>query len=118
LWSFTTGGPIISSPAIGADGAIYFTSMDGNLYALKPDGRELWRLHLGGTTESSPVLDENGNLYLSVNGRNVSVSSDGKERWGLNFPDLIDATPAVAAGGVIYFSAPWRDLIAIGRDGR
>jgi outer membrane protein assembly factor BamB len=117
LWSFATGGAVISSPAIGGDKTIYFTSLDGNFYALKPDGTELWRLRLGGITGSSPVLDENGNLYLAVNEQNVSVGNDGKKRWGLGFAYSIDASPAVAAGGTIYFSAPWRDLVAIGRDG-
>jgi len=31
-------GQILSSPAIGSDGTVFFTSLDGNLYALKPDG--------------------------------------------------------------------------------
>ncbi|MEE8190573.1 MAG: PQQ-binding-like beta-propeller repeat protein, partial [Candidatus Scalindua sediminis] len=33
-WSFTTGGAIKSSPAIGLDRTIYFGSSDGNFYAV------------------------------------------------------------------------------------
>jgi len=35
-WKFTTGviGQVNSSPAIAADGTIYFGSDDGNLYAV------------------------------------------------------------------------------------
>jgi outer membrane protein assembly factor BamB len=117
LWSFTTGAPIISSPAINSDGTIYFTSTDGNLYALRPDGSELWRLHTDGATESSPVLDDNGNLYLSVNPWNVSIGPDGKIRWRWGTAVPVDASPAVAANGEIYFPAPWRRLFALQRNG-
>ena len=41
-WSFTTGGGVISSPAIGADGTIYVGSVDGQLYVLNPDGTQKW----------------------------------------------------------------------------
>jgi hypothetical protein len=85
LWSFTTGAPIISSPAINPDGVIYFTSTDGNLYALRPDGSERWRLHTGGVTESSPVLDESGNLYLMVHGACLRQLTRRKKTVGLVF---------------------------------
>ena len=48
----------------------------------RPDGSELWRLHTGGWGESSPVLDESGNLYLPADGSDLSIGSDGKKRWG------------------------------------
>jgi outer membrane protein assembly factor BamB len=35
LFSFTAGGPVISSPAI-SDGHVYIASLDGNLYAFAP----------------------------------------------------------------------------------
>lgn len=34
LWSYTTGSPIISSPAVDANGIVYIGSQDGYLYAL------------------------------------------------------------------------------------
>jgi outer membrane protein assembly factor BamB len=34
LWSFTTGGIVKSSPAIGPDRTLYFGSSDGNIYAI------------------------------------------------------------------------------------
>jgi outer membrane protein assembly factor BamB len=67
--------------------------------------------------ESSPVLDPNGNIYLSVNQDNVSIGSDGKKRWALGSALSIDASPAVAANGEIYFSCPWRNLSAVTQDG-
>jgi outer membrane protein assembly factor BamB len=58
------------------------------------------------------VLDENGNIYLSVNSWNMSVDTAGKIRWRWYHPVPIDPSPAVAANGEVYFSAPWRRLSA------
>jgi eukaryotic-like serine/threonine-protein kinase len=35
LWNFKTGGNIVSSPVVDADGTLYFGSLDGYLYALR-----------------------------------------------------------------------------------
>jgi outer membrane protein assembly factor BamB len=112
LWSFTTGGQILSSPAIGADGTVFFASLDGNLYALQPDGSERWRFHTGGVTDSSPVLDESGNLYLTVGACILSFDRNGKKRWDDCSPVTIDGAPAVAASGAVYCPLPWRRLVA------
>ena len=32
-WTFATGGPIVSSPALAADGSVLVGSQDGKLYA-------------------------------------------------------------------------------------
>ena len=118
-WAFSTGAPITSSPAIAADGTIYFTSTDGNLYALKPDGSERWRLRTGGFTEASPVLDVPGQIYLAVNGIRSSFSSDGKKIWEFGgSPMLVGPAPAVAANGLVYFASSWGNLTAFDAPGR
>jgi outer membrane protein assembly factor BamB len=103
---------------VDSDGDIYFTSTDGNLYALYSSGAEKWRQHTGGATGSSPVLDKNGEIYLAANQFDIGVSRDGKELWEYGAADLIDASPAVAANGTIYFSQPWRSFIALTPDGK
>jgi len=48
--SFTiifSGNSILSSPAIGSDGTIYFGSLDGNLYAVDPAGALKWNYQAG-----------------------------------------------------------------------
>lgn len=68
-WKFPTGDRIISSPVF-ADGAVYFGSDDGNVYAVDAaTGRELWRNVTGGPVPSTPAVVE-GKLYV--------VSYDGK----------------------------------------
>ena len=106
----------LRSPAIGADGTIYFTSTDGILYALKPDGTEFWRLHTGGMTESSPVLDEAGNLYLAVNKVHHFRLAGRQTTLGKGRPMLVDiGDPPAAAAGTVYFSMPYNRLMALTR---
>ena len=41
-WSYTAGGAVNSSPAIGADGTVYVGSWDFKLYAINPKGTPEW----------------------------------------------------------------------------
>jgi len=59
LWSFKTGGPVKSSPAIEQN-QVFIGSGDGNVYALNfADGKKLWEVKTGGAIESSPLVLEN-----------------------------------------------------------
>ncbi|HOL67762.1 MAG TPA: PQQ-binding-like beta-propeller repeat protein, partial [bacterium] len=65
-WKFKADAAIVSSPAIGSDGSVYFTSEKGTLYALAPDGTLRWSFRPGGTIRSSPALGSDGTVYLST----------------------------------------------------
>jgi outer membrane protein assembly factor BamB len=94
---------VISSPAINEKGVVYFTSVDGRLYALDENGNEKWHLWTGGVGKSSPVLDGDGNIYLGVNNMFWSVSPEGKKRWDFGYP-VVEGAAAVASDGMVYFS--------------
>ena len=116
-WKFTTGAEIDGSPALAADGTVYFGSTDGNLYALRPDGSERWRLHTDGYTASTPVLDEDGNLYLAANKNHISVKPTGELRWQSGTDVAMELSPLVCANGEIYVSMPWLHLGMLDRAG-
>jgi outer membrane protein assembly factor BamB len=64
-WSFKTGDQVQASPAIGADGVVYFASEDGKLYALSPQGAELWSYDIGHRfIMSSPAIGADGTIYF------------------------------------------------------
>ena len=72
-WAFKTGGPINSSPAIAADGTVWFGSDDGKIYAVSSDGAPEWSFTTEGPVSSSPAIgprgevavgSHDGNLYL------------------------------------------------------
>jgi len=68
-WTFTAGGLLRSSPALGGD-TLYIGSEDGRLYAVDAaDGEKLWDFPTGGMITSSPALVD-GVIYVS--------SHDGK----------------------------------------
>ena len=81
-WEFATGGPILSSPALNKDQCLYFTSVDGCLYALNLDGSLRWRLRTGSITESSPVIGPDGTIYVGVLQHLWAISADGQKKWG------------------------------------
>ena len=60
-WVFAANdSDIKSSPAVAADGTVYFGSDDGRLYAVKHDGTLLWRTRLDGNVRSSPAIGFDG----------------------------------------------------------
>jgi len=66
-WAFQTGASVYSAPAIGADGAIYFGSFDGNLYALTDNGTSYtkkWAYQTGFMIYSSPAITADGDILI------------------------------------------------------
>jgi len=103
-WAFATGTEleIKSSPATGVDGTVYVPSLDGNLYSVRPDGTERWHFRCGSYTESSPVVEGAGNVYVVVivaagiyAEYRVTPAGQGHTISGLSCE--------VAADGVVYF---------------
>jgi hypothetical protein len=82
---------------------VYFTSVDGCLYALNLDGSLRWRLRTGGITESSPVIGADGTIYLGVLQNLWAIGADGQKKWGRVGGDYyaFDTSPVVLASGSI-----------------
>ena len=68
-WTFETVHDVRTTPAIAADGTIYFGCEDHYLYALNRDSTLKWRYHIGSGVRSSPVIGQDGRVYVgSSNG--------------------------------------------------
>jgi len=82
-----TNASLLSSPSVGADGSLYFGSLDGHVYALSASGAFRWRYSAGAPLAASPVLGSplgsDPSLYIpSYDGRVHCVSSRfGTARW-------------------------------------
>ena len=77
-WKFQTQGTVWSSPAISQDGTIYvgsgekwnygaggyLVSRDHKLYALNSDGSLKWHYQTDGEVKSSPVIGNDGTVYV------------------------------------------------------
>ncbi len=104
-WVYLTGGNIESSPAVAADGTIYFGSWDGHLYALNPDGTLRWRFATGGRVYS-PAIGGAGTIYVgSEDGNLYAVLPDGRQIWRYPTGGAVTTRPAVSAAGNIYFGS-------------
>ena len=102
-WSFPSGGIIDSSPAIGADGTIYFGSHDKKFYALNPDGTKKWDFATGGQIISSPAIGADGTIYFSsTDGNLYALHPDGTELWRLRTGGAAESSPVLDSQGVIY----------------
>jgi outer membrane protein assembly factor BamB len=99
-WTFTTGDRIDSSPVV-ANGVVYVSSGDNNLYALNArTGAKLWSFATGGITSSPAVA--NGVVYVGSYDSNVYAldASTGTLLWTSSTWSLVE-TVAVA-NGVVY----------------
>jgi outer membrane protein assembly factor BamB len=120
-WDFATnslgGIEADSGPTIGADGTIYFGSMDGNFYAVNPDGSQKWVFPLGSVgayVRSSAAIGADGTLYFGTTDQDTAfyaVNPDGTLKWEYVFPMLPQfyceaddlSSPAIGTDGTIYF---------------
>ena len=74
-WHYTTESDAQTVPLIDNRGYIHFITADATYYILKPDGILFSSQKIGDSTISSPVMDDKGNLYVSVkkDGANVML---------------------------------------------
>ncbi|MBI5689808.1 MAG: PQQ-binding-like beta-propeller repeat protein [Verrucomicrobia bacterium] len=103
-WTFATDF-IYASPALDADGTIYFgvAAPTRRFYALRPDGTLKWELVVGDTVSSSAAIGLDGTLYFGCADRKLyAVSPGGEVRWTYETGDAIrNCSPLVASDGTI-----------------
>jgi hypothetical protein len=117
-WSFATGGLVVSSPAIGADGTVYVGSRDNNLYAINPDGSQKWSFPTGDWVESCPAIGADGTIYVGSYDDNLyAINPDGSQKWSFPTGGTVYSSPAIGADGTIYVGSYDYNLYAINPDG-
>lgn len=111
------------SPAIAKDGTMVMTTADGVIHAITTEGKELWKYSVEGPFYSfkSPVMDEEGDIYISVDGGNgydynasvLCLSIDGSLKWELDLDDAFDdhdirnLYPPVIYEGFVYIASDY-----------
>jgi outer membrane protein assembly factor BamB len=109
-WAFTTGGDVLSSPAVGSDGTIYVGSNDNRVYAIDPGGTEKWQFVTGGDVRSSPAIASDGTIYIGSNDGFMyaldPTTGAQKPGWPFNTgAPLSLGHPGIGPDGAIYFTA-------------
>jgi len=129
LWRFDAHAPVLSSPAIAADGSVYFTAGD-SLFVLGADGGLKLKYLLGPTGPSSPALAADGTAYVGtpVTGRLLAITPGVPEgapagaplmefKWYKELGRPVDGSPTVARDGSIYVGCDDGSLYALTPEG-
>lgn len=81
LWTFPAGDAVFGRP-VPLDDRVVFASRDGNLYCVSHEGRELFRVPMGGPVVAGAAAHEGRVYAVSVPGRVVCLNpANGEEFW-------------------------------------
>ena len=109
-WKFDAGNSIVSDPAIGEDGVIYFGVMGpgsiGRIYAIYPDGTEKWHYDTGYWITSDPAIGDDGTIYIGSGDHYFyALYPNGTLRWRFPTGDIIKGPASIAEDGTVYISS-------------
>jgi outer membrane protein assembly factor BamB len=107
---------VYSSPAIGADGTIYFGTYLMTFFALNPDGTMKWAMGHP-TLFSSPAVGADGIIYFGSDHKLYAVNPNGTEKWSYTTGDNVYSSPAIGADGTVYVGSCDGKLYAINPNG-
>jgi outer membrane protein assembly factor BamB len=117
-WIFRTGGVVSSSPAIGAEGTIYFGCEDKNIYAVNPDSTLKWQYLTAGAITSSPAIGKDGTIFVGSSDKYLyAINSVGTLKWKYLTGNLIQSSPSIGWDGTIYIGSNDKYIYAINSDG-
>ncbi|MGA1844835.1 MAG: PQQ-binding-like beta-propeller repeat protein [bacterium] len=107
-WTSHVSETYLSSPIIDANNTIYFASGDGNLYAIRSDGRMEWFFKTDDVVPTVPAIGLNGTIYCGStggtagSGRLYAIDPGGHLKWLFQTGGYGITSPAIAADGTIY----------------
>lgn len=132
VWAYSTlstatAGGIVSSPAVGPDGTIYFgleigseSSLitRGRLYAISPAGTEKWRFDTSDWIDATPLVGADGRIYFGDwDGTFYCLdAATGTEVWSMDAGAFIVGSAAQGPDGTLYVGTGESLLLAIDPD--
>lgn len=113
VWTYDTGGPVGSSPAV-ADGTVYVGTESNALLALDAaDGTRRWRFDTETSVTTSPAVHD-GTVFVGTEGSVLYAvdASNGSVKWQYSLGDRGVHSPTVA-GDTIYVGGVNQPLHAV-----
>ncbi len=107
-WTHDVGGPVEAQVAASPDQqTLYVASLGGTLTALaRNDGSVRWSLDLGDRVYSTPLVADDGVIYVGSDAKKFSaISPDGKVKWSLDTDGDADSGAALSPDGAVIFAA-------------
>jgi len=115
-WTYATGGQIsYSSTTIGSDGTIYVGSVDGNFYAINPDGTKKWS-YATGAVHSTAAIGSDGTIFIGSDSGLFALNPEGMFKWSYA-TGAVYGSPAIGSDGTIYFGSYDKKIYALNSDG-
>lgn len=103
MWSYMTGAPVLSSPAIGDYGTVYVGARDNNLYSIDNSGALVWSYRTGYWVDGSPAIDTSGSVFVgSDDNRIYRLQSLGVLEWSYETGGPAWSPPSIGTDGKIY----------------
>jgi len=94
-------------PVIGPDGTIFIAAQNDSLYAINPNGTLKWKSITNGDIGKSPIIDNNGTIYVYSSNPNHSLLyaffMNGSIKWTFNV-SKIDPLPTIEPNNDILIS--------------
>ncbi|MHB8064407.1 MAG: outer membrane protein assembly factor BamB family protein [Ruminiclostridium sp.] len=107
-------------PCITKDGTIYIGG-GRSFTAVNPNGTEKWSIPLSNLQSPSPVIDNQGTIYVDINDNNqvklFAINPNGTLKWQYSHEKDIWTSPALSNSGTLYVGATYFKLLAINIDG-
>ena len=103
-WKYNAGAEILTSAAVWKD-RILFGDGHGKFHALTPQGQELWSVDIGAAVYSSPVVDDEGNVFFGNQAAELCAvrAETGQILWkNKDARQSIESQPFVHGGAVLY----------------
>ncbi|MCS7258854.1 MAG: PQQ-binding-like beta-propeller repeat protein [candidate division WOR-3 bacterium] len=114
IWSFYTGSEIPSSPALDAQGNIYFGDDSGYVTSLTPNRTVRWRRKIGISVWTSPAISGNRVYIGTDDGYLYALNIDnGNTIWRFTADEGIRSSPVIGTDGAIYFGCNDGKLYAL-----
>jgi outer membrane protein assembly factor BamB len=107
-WSHDVGGPVEAQVTASPDEqTLYVASLGGTLTALaRGDGSVRWSLELGDRMYSTPLVADDGSIYVGSDAKKfAAISPEGKIKWSLDTDGDADSGAAIAPDGAVVFAA-------------
>ncbi len=118
-WRVASASPVRTSPAIHPAGLVVFASPEGRVTAAREGtGEVAWEYELGGSTDSSPAITDDGRIVIGDDLAHVTaLDATGHQAWQVTVEGDVRATPAIGIDGTIVVGSDDRRIFGISPEG-
>jgi outer membrane protein assembly factor BamB len=123
VWRFKTekppqGGQIVNwwegNVVIGPGGTLYAGNTGGGMYAISPEGQELWNFPTGNSVWSAAAIDDAGRIFFgSVDAFLYGIDGAGSPLWNKLTIGFNASSAAIGSDGTVYIGSFDHSLYAL-----